>query len=99
GGDAECLAVGMAGQVATVLAIRDTSGSLGVPFVLNARADVYLMPIGPEATRFERTAERLRAYRDAGADCLFVPGLYDRETIAELVKTVECAGSILADLG
>jgi len=65
--------------------------------VLNARTDVYLMPIGPEATRFERTVERLRAYRDAGADCLFVPGLYDRDTIAKLVKAVEAPLNILAN--
>jgi len=64
--------------------------------VLNARTDIYLMPVGPEATRFERTVERLRAYRDAGADCLFAPGLYDRDTIAKLVKAVEAPLNILA---
>ncbi len=78
-------------------AIREAAKSLGIPFVLNARTDIYLMPIGPEATRFERTVERLRAYRDAGADCLFVPGLYDRETIAKLVKAVEAPINILAN--
>src|SRR5260370_6654978 len=55
------------------------------------------MPIGAEATRFERTVERLRAYRDAGADCLFAPGVYDRETIAKLVKAVEAPVNILAN--
>ncbi len=54
------------------------------------------MPIGPESTRFERTVERLRAYRDAGADCLFTPGLYDRDTIAKLIKAVEAPLNILA---
>ncbi len=55
------------------------------------------MPIGPEPTRFERTVERLRAYRDAGADCLFAPGLYDRDIIAKLVKSVEAPLNILAN--
>src|SRR5258708_28732060 len=54
------------------------------------------MPIGPEPTRFEWTVERLRAYRDAGADCLFTPGLYDGDTIAKLVKAVEAPLNILA---
>jgi len=84
-------------QVEKIRAIRETAKSLGIPFVLNARTDVYLMPIGPEATRFERTVERLRAYRDAGADCLFAPGLYDLDTIAKLVKAVEAPVNILAN--
>src|SRR5713226_539866 len=84
-------------QVEKIRAIRETAKSLGVPFVLNARTDIYLLPVGPEASRFERTVERLRAYRDAGADCLFAPGLYDRETIAKLVKAVEAPVNILAN--
>ncbi|PYT61535.1 MAG: isocitrate lyase/phosphoenolpyruvate mutase family protein [Acidobacteria bacterium] len=73
-GDDESSHVALPLQVEKIRAIRETAKSLGVPFVLNARTDIYLMPIGPEATRFERTVERLRAYRDAGADCLFAPG-------------------------
>jgi 2-methylisocitrate lyase-like PEP mutase family enzyme len=38
----------------------------------------------------------LRAYREAGADCLFVPGLSDRDTIAKLVKAVGAPLNILA---
>jgi 2-methylisocitrate lyase-like PEP mutase family enzyme len=55
------------------------------------------MPIGPEATRLERTVERLRAYRDAGAACLFAPGVYDRDIIAKLVKALEAPLNILAN--
>ena len=95
-GDDESSHVALPLQVEKIRAIRETAKSLGVPFVLNARTDVYLMPIGPGATRFERTVERLQAYRDAGADCLFAPGLYDRETIAKLVKAVEAPINILA---
>jgi 2-methylisocitrate lyase-like PEP mutase family enzyme len=95
-GDDESSFVDLPLQVEKIRAIRETAKSLGVPFVLNARTDIYLMPIGPEATRFERTVERLRAYRDAGASCLFVPGLYDAETIAKLVKAVEAPLNILA---
>jgi len=96
-GDDESSYVALPLQVEKIRAIRETAKSLGIPFVLNARTDVYLMPIGPEATRFDRTVERLRAYRDAGADCLFVPGLYDYETIAKLVKAVEAPLNILAN--
>ena len=96
-GDDETSLVDLPLQVEKIRAISETAKSLGVPFVLNARTDIYLMPIGPEATRFERTVERLRAYRDAGASCLFAPCLYDRETIARLVKAVEAPINILAN--
>jgi 2-methylisocitrate lyase-like PEP mutase family enzyme len=96
-GDDERSQVDLAYQVEKIRGIVETAASLGVPFVLNARTDVYLMPIGPAATRLERTVERLRAYRDAGATCLFAPGVYDRETIATLVEALKAPLNILAN--
>jgi 2-methylisocitrate lyase-like PEP mutase family enzyme len=98
-GDTEGSQVDMALQVEKIRAIRETSAALGVSLVINARTDVYLMPIGPEATRFERTVDRLRAYRAAGADCLFAPGLTDRGLIEKLVKGVAAPLNILVTPG
>src|SRR5260370_7468894 len=66
-------------QVEKIRAIRETAKSLGVPFVLNARTDIYLMPIGEEATRLERTLERLRAYPNPGPYSLLPPRWYKRQ--------------------
>jgi 2-methylisocitrate lyase-like PEP mutase family enzyme len=83
-------------QIKKIQAIRDASkAALGVPLVVNARTDIYLMPIGPETTRYERTVERLRAYLHAGADCVFAPALRDAPTIAKLVRDVEGPLNIL----
>ncbi len=98
-GDDESSQVELALQVRKICAIRETSAALGVPLVINARTDVYLMPIGPETTRFERTVERLRAYREAGADCLFAPGVCDREIIAKLVQALGAPLNILVSQG
>ena len=98
-GEDESSQVNVALQVQKIQAIRETASSLGVPLVLNARTDIYLMPIGPAETRFERTVERLRAYRQAGADCLFAPGVQDRETIAKLVRAVDAPLNILVTPG
>ena len=87
--------VNVALQVQKIQAIRETASSAGVPLVLNARTDIYLMPIGPAETRFDRTVERLRAYRQAGADCLFAPGLRDGETIRKLVAALDGPLNIL----
>jgi 2-methylisocitrate lyase-like PEP mutase family enzyme len=86
-------------QVEKIRAIRKAGEASGVPVVLNARTDIYLMPIGPEETRFERTVQRLRAYREAGADCLFVPGVKDADTIAKLVRAVNGPLNILLSAG
>ncbi len=67
--------------------------------VINARTDIFLDAIGDEATRFDRAVERLNAYRDAGADCLFAPGVRDRETIARLAKAVRGPLNILGGAG
>jgi 2-methylisocitrate lyase-like PEP mutase family enzyme len=94
-GDTESSQVETSLQVEKIRTIREVSASQGVPLVINARTDVYLMPIGPEVTRFERTVDRLRAYRAAGADCVFAPGVSDRGLIDKLVKAVEAPLNIL----
>ena len=98
-GDDESSHVDFSLQMEKISTIREVSASLGVSLVINARTDIFLMPIGPEATRFERTLERLRAYRKAGADCLFAPGVRDRETIARLVKALDGPLNILVSPG
>jgi 2-methylisocitrate lyase-like PEP mutase family enzyme len=86
-------------QAEKIQAVREASASAGVSLVINARTDVYLMPIGPAETRFERTVERLRAYRKAGADCVFAPGIRDAETIGKLVRAVDAPLNILLQPG
>ena len=98
-GDDESSHVDLALQVKKIRALRDVSASLGVPLVINARTDIYLMPIGEAATRFERTVERLRGYREAGADCLFAPGVSDKDTIGNLVKALAAPLNILVSPG
>ena len=98
-GDTESSQVDTALQVEKIRAIREASASLGVSLVINARTDVYLMPIGPEVTRFAQTVERLRAYRAAGADCVFAPGVKERDLIQKLVKAVGAPMNILVTPG
>jgi len=98
-GETESSQVNTELQAEKIRTIRETSASLGVPLVVNARTDIYLMPIGPEATRFERTVERLRAYRAAGADCVFAPGVSERGLIEKLVKAVAAPLNVLVTPG
>lgn len=67
-------------------AIREQLG--GKWLFVNARTDIYLrgLAAGPEAVAM--TIERLVAYRDAGADGGFVPGLVSANEAAAIVAAV-----------
>ena len=84
-------------HVEKVKCIREAGEGLGVHVVINARTDVYLAGIGELSRRFDDTIERLTAYRDAGADSLFVPGVYDAETIGRLAKALPGPLNVLAN--
>ena len=83
-------------QVEKIHAVREAAIKTGVLLLLNARTDVYLAQVGEERTRYDETVRRLVAFRDAGAECVFAPGLRDAETIGRLVKDVQCPLNILA---
>jgi 2-methylisocitrate lyase-like PEP mutase family enzyme len=86
-------------QLERIRAVIEAGRQVGVPLVLNARTDVYLREIGPTEGRFEETVRRLAAFRDAGADCLFAPGIRDLSTIAQLVRELHHPVNILAGPG
>jgi 2-methylisocitrate lyase-like PEP mutase family enzyme len=71
-----------------VRAAREAAKAAGVPIVINARTDLYLRNIGDEASRFDETIERGRAYLAAGADCVYPITLRDPATIGRLVKAL-----------
>lgn len=98
-GDSQRPLVDLALQLEKIRAVREAALQAGVLLVLNARTDVYLDQVGPPETRYDETKRRSLAYRDAGADCVFVPGVRDAETIAKLVRDLQCPLNILAGPG
>lgn len=89
----------LSAQVEKIHAVRDAAASHGVPLVLNARTDVYLLQVGEASSRYDETVRRLSAYRDAGADCVFAPGVRDAAIISRLVTDLRCPLNILAGPG
>jgi len=68
--------------VARIKAARKAIGDSNV--MLTGRCEAYL--VGKPDLAF--VIERLKAYSDAGADCLYAPGIRTREDIAAIVKAV-----------
>ncbi|HEX6888228.1 MAG TPA: isocitrate lyase/phosphoenolpyruvate mutase family protein, partial [Candidatus Nanopelagicales bacterium] len=65
-------------------------------FVLNARTDTYFG--GHSADPFAETVERATRYLQAGADCVFVPGVVDAGTIGRLAPEIPGPLNIVAGL-
>jgi 2-methylisocitrate lyase-like PEP mutase family enzyme len=86
-------------QIERIRAARKAADNADVPVVINARTDVYLAQVGAVASRFADTVRRLNAYREAGADCLFVPGVTDMPTLTQLVQSVPAPFNVLAGPG
>ncbi|TDW88805.1 isocitrate lyase/phosphoenolpyruvate mutase family protein [Kribbella sp. VKM Ac-2566] len=66
-------------QAERIKTARAAAVAAGIDLVINARTDTYLF------SDRTGTIERAKIYADAGADVLFVPGVVDLPTIAELV--------------
>jgi len=88
----------IAEQVEKIRAIREMMSSLSFRLFLNARTDVFLLPGADAASKFNAAVARGNAYREAGADCIFVPdsGELDKETIANLVKQINAPLNVIA---
>jgi 2-methylisocitrate lyase-like PEP mutase family enzyme len=73
--------------VAAVEAVLAAGRDAGIDFVLNARTDAFARA-APDADRgalLEEAVRRGRAFLEAGAPVVFVPGVVAREEIAALV--------------
>ena len=71
--------------VERIKAARRAIDDSGIPVVLTGRCEAYLMR---DPNAHSVSLERLTAYADAGADCLYAPGVFDPREIDAIVKAV-----------
>jgi 2-methylisocitrate lyase-like PEP mutase family enzyme len=84
-------------QQEKIKAIREMSVAKGIHLVINARTDVIMN--NDDSPRYLREAiERGNAYREAGADCIFVPdvGNLDKKLIPILVREIDAPINVIA---
>lgn len=80
-----------------IKAIREISLTNGIHLVINARTDVVMLNDDfPQSLR--EAIDRGNAYKEAGADCIFVPdiGQLDKKSITLLVKEIDAPVNIIA---
>jgi 2-methylisocitrate lyase-like PEP mutase family enzyme len=80
---------GVDDQAARIAAARRTAAGAGIELFINVRTDVYLFGVGAEEGRYDDVVTRARAYRDAGADGLFVPGLLDLDLLSRIHQATD----------
>jgi 2-methylisocitrate lyase-like PEP mutase family enzyme len=86
-------------QADKITAIVKAAATAGVRVVVNARTDGFLRGLGAAEARLGVAIERGKAFLAAGADCVFVPGVRDRETIGALVRGIGGPVNVLAVAG
>jgi 2-methylisocitrate lyase-like PEP mutase family enzyme len=82
-----------------ISAIRELSDSLGFHLVINARTDSFFTSSGSLKEKLSESIKRGNKYREAGADCIFVQPVWQKETISTLVKEINTPINILANPG
>ncbi len=81
--------------VERVRAARQAADATGARLVLNARTDAFEAPEIPRDKRLAEAVRRGNAFREAGADSVFVPFVGDRGTIEQLVQQIRAPLNIL----
>lgn len=73
-------------QVARLAAARAGADAVGAGFFVNARTDVFMNEPDAGESGITEVISRAKAYAEAGADGLFVPGLQDVDLVRQIVE-------------
>jgi 2-methylisocitrate lyase-like PEP mutase family enzyme len=82
-----------------ISAIRALSDSMGFHLLINARTDSFYTSLGSPREKLSESIKRGNKYREAGADCIFIQPVWEKETISTLVKEINAPTNILANPG
>jgi 2-methylisocitrate lyase-like PEP mutase family enzyme len=82
-----------------ISAIRALSDSLGFHLVINARTDSFYTSSGSQREKLSESIKRGNKYREAGADCIFIQPVWEKEMISTLVKEINAPVNILSNPG
>ena len=82
-------------SVARIRAGKAVADAAGIPFVINARTDVFYG--GGDENSLNEAIRRGNSYLEVGAGCVFVPFVRDRDTMEKLVAGIDGPVNVLAN--
>lgn len=83
-------------QAARIQAIRGIAKEKNIPLFINARTDIFLQN-EDHAQYIKQALDRAKVYKDAGADCFFVPGLIDGSLIKQICDKCVLPVNVMID--
>jgi 2-methylisocitrate lyase-like PEP mutase family enzyme len=86
-------------HAAKIKAVRDAVQKLGIHLFINARTDPFLRKFGSPDECLNEALRRARAYADAGADGIFVPGLTELALIEQFALVTPLPVNIMVTQG
>lgn len=88
--------------VERIAAARAAADGTGIPFTVNARTDGYWNG-GADAAEnrqlHDDAVARANAFMAAGADCIFIPGVLDPDTVGLLVREIDGPLNVMGGTG
>lgn len=82
-------------MVKKVQALSELKKETGINFVINARTCTYWLNVADEETKKKIAIKRGNAYKQAGADCVFIPGVMDEATIKQFIDNINAPLNII----
>ena len=84
--------------VERIKGIRSMAEVREIQLVINLRTDVYMLSEDDPRIKFRHTVERANIFKEAGANCIFVPdmGNLNEKIIKEFVKEIDAPLNIIA---
>jgi 2-methylisocitrate lyase-like PEP mutase family enzyme len=81
---------------AKIESVKHVAKRRGVDVFVNARTDVYLRDLASAGSRAAEVRARAERYRSAGADGIFVPGLFASDEIRDLAGSLPLPLNVMA---
>lgn len=78
-----------------ITALVELKRELDIDFVINARTCTYWLSVGDEEAIFQTAIARGNAFRTAGADCVFIPGAINEDTVGRLTRSIDAPLNII----
>ncbi len=79
-----------------IAAAREAADASAIAYTLTARCEIYFVNL---PNPFAEAVRRANLYADAGAHCVYVPGLDDREDLKRFLREVDVPVNFVAGLG
>lgn len=82
-------------QLEKIQALVELKEETGIPFVINARTCAFWYDVAGEEGNLAIAIERGRAFAQAGADCVFVPGPLSLSVMETLTSAIPCPINVI----